>query len=114
MRITIGKLRRIIRESIVSELNIQARNTGLEELADILGFDWYTLTSNEKKNLGDLMGGIMNKTNDKNIMLMLRELPLEKNFIVSKPGGKYGSADDVDKNVSISSLLQKIKINYMN
>lgn len=113
MKLTIGKLRRIIRESIeetISELDAGSRSTGPEELADVLGFDWYTLTPAEKRDFGDLMMSIKSGSSDKNLMLALHNLPLEKNFGTSKPGGRYAAPEDDE--VDFSEMLRKIRTNY--
>lgn len=115
MKLTLGKLRQIIRESIketINELDLGARNTGTEELADVLGFDWYSLTPAEKRDFGDLMISIKSKAGDKRLMMALHNLPLEKHFASSKPGGKYSSPEMED--VDFNGMLQKIKMNYSN
>jgi hypothetical protein len=113
MKLTVGKLRQIIRESveeIIGELSVGSRNTGPEELADILGFDWYTLTPDEKRDFGDLMMLIKADASDKRLALSLRNLPIEKHFVAAKPGGKYAApeADDID----FEGMLRKIRSNY--
>lgn len=115
MKLTIGKLRQIIRESIeetINELDVGSRNTGSEELADILGFDWYTLTPSEKRDFGDLMLSIKSNADDKHLMMALHNLPLDKHFASSKPGGRYVAPEDGD--IDFSGMLQKIKTNYTN
>lgn len=115
MKLTLGKLRQIIRESIeetINELDAGSRNTGSEELADILGFDWYTLTPSEKRDFGDLMMSIRGNANDKRLMLALHNLPVEKHFATSKPGGRYAAPKDGE--IDFEAMLQKIKANYAN
>lgn len=115
MKLTLGELRRIIRESIeeiVNEIDARSRSTGLGELADVLGFDWYSLTPEEKRDFGDLMIAIKSGANDKRLMLALRNLPLEKNFIASSPGSKFPAPGDFD--INVMDLLKKIKTNYSN
>lgn len=115
MKLTLGKLRQVIRESIeelMYELDVQSRSTGPEELADVLGFDWYSLTPSEKRDFGDLMINIKNKESDKRLMIALHNLPLEKHFASSSPGGVYAAPEDGD--VDFSDMLRKIKTNYSN
>lgn len=113
MKLTVGKLRRIIRESIsqsISELDIGSRNTGTEELADVLGFDWYSLTPSEKRDFGDLMMTIKSRGGDKRLMMALHNLPLEKHFASSSPGGVYTAPEDGV--IDFDEMLRKIKTNY--
>lgn len=115
MKLKLGDLKKIIRESveeIMSELDVQSRSTGPEELADVLGFDWYSLTPSEKRDFGDLMLTIKSKASDKRMMMALHNLPLEKHFASSKPGGKYAAPEDGD--IDFEEMLQKIKTNYTN
>lgn len=115
MKLTLGKLRQIIRESLeetMNELYAGSRNTGPEELADILGFDWYTLTPSEKRDFGDLMMTIKSRGDDKHLMMALHNLPLEKHFTSSSPGGKYVTPEDGD--IDFDEMLRKIKTNYTN
>lgn len=115
MKLTLGKLRQIIRESIeetINELDTDSRNTGTEELADVLGFDWYSLTPSEKRDFGDLMLSIKRKSGDKQLMIALHNLPLEKHFASSRPGGRYPAPEDGD--IDFDELLRKIKTNYTN
>lgn len=115
MKLTLGKLRQIIRESIeetINELDVGSRSTGPEELADILGFDWYSLTPSEKRDFGDLMLSIKRKSGDKQLMIALHNLPLEKHFASSSPGGRYPAPEDGD--IDFVEMLRKIKTNYTN
>lgn len=115
MKLKLGDLRRIIRESIketLSELDVQSRSTGPEELADVLGFDWYSLTPNEKRDFGDLMMTVKSNAGDKRLMLALHNLPLEKHFASSSPGGRYAAPEDGD--IDFEEMLRKIKTNYTN
>lgn len=110
MKITIRQLRRLIRETIEESLHQSAQNNPIE-LADILGFDWYSLTPSEKRDFGDLMISIKSRSNDRNLMLALHNLPIEKHFASSRPGGKYSAPEEDD--IDFEDLLQKIKTNYM-
>lgn len=110
MKITVRQLRRLIRETIEESLQQSAQNNPIE-LADILGFDWYGLTPSEKRDFGDLMISIKSNANDKRIMMALHNLPIEKHFSSSRPGGKYSAPEEDD--IDFEDLLQKIKTNYM-
>ncbi len=113
MKLTLGKLRQIIRESLeetMNELDAGSRSTGSEELADILGFDWYTLTPSEKRDFGDLMMTVKGRGDDKRLMIALHNLPLEKHFTSSSPGGVYAAPEAGD--IDFDEMLRKIKKNY--
>ena len=117
MRLTIGQLRRIIRESIShvfveGELNrVRQAHSQPNELADLLGWDWYTLEASEKLAMGDLLRGVMLGFDDKDLEQMLLQLPAEKNFVAAKPG-KTGIIGKVK--LDTRQLVKKIKDNYTN
>lgn len=112
MRLTIGQLRRIIRESIShvfveGELNrVRQAHSQPNELADLLGWDWYTLEANEKLIMGDVLRGVMLDFNDAQIDDLLQQLPAEKNFVITAPG-RRPSSDNLK--LDTKSMIKKIK-----
>ena len=116
MKITAKQLRKIIRETVEEVLeedvfsDVHGRHAESQELADLLGWDWYSLTPSEKRDMGDLMRGVLMNFDDDKLKGMMRQLPLEKNFVASKPG-KIGTPGKVK--VDIDKMLNTIKKNYM-
>jgi len=117
MKLTIRQLRRIIRESISdalteSELNrARQKHSQPNELAGLLGWDWYSLDANEKLAMGDVLRGVMLGFNDAQIDDLLQQLPAEKNFVITAPG-RTTVPDDVK--LDTKSMIKKIKANYIN
>ena len=117
MKITLPQLRKIIRESIEEVMledafrDLHGRHADPQELADLLGWDWYSLTPAEKRDMGDLMRGVLMNFDDEELEAMIHQLPLEKNFVATKPG-KIGTPGKIK--VDTKSMVDTIKKNFMN